>query len=280
MKYCPSCLNQYTDLTLKFCLQDGTPLSEMPQKPQSTIDTVAFSRPVTAENFLPTTDIQIEHPQQNRTQPIRYAEPVSAPKRSRKVLIAAAVIFPLMALSVAGLVVGSYLLGERSTVRSEHQNAASDNEQPPAEPTPAVPETMRTDDQSAGKGEDEARTDIAALVEQWKTLTEGRDAEKLARMYAEKADHLGKDATQAEIRSTLQKKFDAYSDIDLDITNLSIALDGEGNSATALFDNEWDYEASPKLSSGKAHMKLQFQRSGGEWKIVSERLLKTYYEES
>jgi hypothetical protein len=39
MKYCPNCQTTYTDETLKFCLQDGTPLVESVDSP---MDTVSF----------------------------------------------------------------------------------------------------------------------------------------------------------------------------------------------------------------------------------------------
>src|SRR5688572_29288323 len=99
MKYCPSCLNQYTDLTLKFCLQDGTPLSAMPERKQSTIDTVAFSQPVTAASFLQTSDFRIEQPPQNRTQQNIKPDAVPKAKRTSKALVALAVIVPVLTLS-------------------------------------------------------------------------------------------------------------------------------------------------------------------------------------
>src|SRR5688572_2842855 len=114
MKYCPSCLNQYTDPTLKFCLQDGTPLSAMPEKKQSTIDTVAFSQPVTAASFLPnTSDFKMEQPPQNRTQQNIRPDSVPKAKRSSKALVALAVVVPVLTLSVAGVASGWFLLKDR-----------------------------------------------------------------------------------------------------------------------------------------------------------------------
>lgn len=282
MKYCPSCLNQYTDLTLKFCLQDGTPLAAMPEKKQSTIDTVAFSQPVTAASFLPTSDFRVEQPQ-NRTQQNIRPESVMTAKRSNKALIALAVVIPVLTLSVAGVASGWYLLKDRLSAMSE-QNKAQQDDQVAADPVPAasvIPETVKATDPPASTDAESVKAEIANIVEQWKALTENRNADKLSQMYGEKVDYLGKSGTTpSEIRAALQKTFDAYSDIDMEITNLSIAVDPESEAATAIFDNEWDYEASPTLSSGKAHMKLHFQRSGAEWKIVSERQLKIYYKEN
>jgi ketosteroid isomerase-like protein len=282
MKYCPSCLNQYTDLTLKFCLQDGTPLSAMPERKQSTIDTVAFSQPVTAASFLPTSDFRIEQPPQNRTQQNIKPDAVPKAKRTSKALVALAVIVPVLTLSGAGVASGWFLLKDRLNTMSEQKDARQDDQAPSA-PVPvasAVPETIKANDPASTDAEP-IKAEITNAVEQWKDLTEGHNAEKLSQMYGEKVDYLGTTGvSNAEIRATVQKLFDAYSDIDLQISNLSVAVDSEGQAATAIFDNEWDYEASPKLSSGKAHTKLHFQRSGSDWKIVSERQLKIYYKEN
>ena len=282
MKYCPSCLNQYTDLTLKFCLQDGTPLSAMPERKQSTIDTVAFSQPVTAASFLPTSDFRIEQPPQNRTQQNIKPDAVPKAKRTSKALVALAVIVPVLTLSGAGVASGWFLLKDRLNTMSEQKDARQDDQAASA-PVPvasAVPETIKANDPASTDAE-AIKAEITNAVEQWKDLTEGHNAEKLSQMYGEKVDYLGTTGvSNAEIRATVQKLFDAYSDIDLQISNLSVAVDSEGQAATAIFDNEWDYEASPKLSSGKAHTKLHFQRSGSDWKIVSERQLKIYYKEN
>ncbi|MEQ1763163.1 MAG: nuclear transport factor 2 family protein [Pyrinomonadaceae bacterium] len=284
MKYCPSCLNQYTDLTLKFCLQDGTPLSVMPQKPpqkQSTIDTVAFSQPITETSFLPTTGFRVE--QQNRTQHNVRPEAVKTAKRSNRALVALAVIVPVATLSVAGIGSGWYLLKDRLAAMLE-QKETQQEDQMSAAPVPAasaVPETMKVNDPPVSTDAEAVRAEIANLVEQWKDLTEGHNAEELSQMYGEKVDYLGKSGTTtAEVRSSLQKIFDEYNEIDVNITNMSVAVDAEGTAATALFDNEWDYEANPKLASGKAHTKLHFQRADSDWKIVSERQLKIYYKEN
>ena len=282
MKYCPSCLNQYTDLTLKFCLQDGTPLSAMPERKQSTIDTVAFSQPVTAASFLPTSDFRIEQPPQNRTQQNIKPDAVPKAKRTSKALVALAVIVPVLTLSGAGVASGWFLLKDRLNAMSEKTEASQDDQAASA-PVPvasAVPETIKANDPASTDAE-AIKAEITNALEQWKDLTEGHNAEKLSQMYGEKVDYLGTTGvSNAEIRATVQKLFDAYSDIDLQISNLSVAVDSEGQAATAIFDNEWDYEASPKLSSGKAHTKLHFQRAGSDWKIVSERQLKIYYKEN
>lgn len=287
MKYCPYCLNQYSDLMLSFCLQDGTPLGMMPVK-QSNIDTVAFSRPVTVQNILPTSDFRLDQPPRNQTQQYSQPDPAATgrAKKSRKGLIALAIVVPVVMLATAG--------GGAAWIYFEKQKRASAQEtatvaaaekettdKPPEQP--AVPETLKSQSsETNAKIDVEAiKKEVAGVVESWKDYTEGHNAAKLGAMYGEKVDYLGKPGVSGgEIRAEMQKTFDAFSEIGITISNLTVAVDSEGTSATAVFDKEWTYEARPKLSEGKAHIKLHFQKLGGEWKIVTERQLKVYYNEN
>lgn len=286
MKYCPSCLNQYTDLTLKFCLQDGTPLSAAPQK-QSTIDTVAFSHPVTVQKMTPTADLRIEQPVYNRTQQNFRPEPEK--KKSSKGLIAVAIIFPILTLGVVGGGAGwIYFSRQQAAAQKQETDVAAAENATSAEPAqikPPVPETLKPEeaksDETPPVDAEAVKGEIKNLVERWKDLTEGHNAEKLSEMYGEKVEYMGKaGVSSSEIKSNLQKTFDAYSEIDIEITNMMVAVDAQGSSATALFDKEWSYEANPKLTEGKAHTKLHLQRAGKDWKIVTEKQLKVYYVEN
>ena len=71
MKNCPQCGTQYSDLTLSFCLQDGTPLVDAPQAdaPTAVLDeeeTVAARRdvvriPVGDPNSVASNQSQVTH---------------------------------------------------------------------------------------------------------------------------------------------------------------------------------------------------------------------------
>src|SRR5262245_54648085 len=88
MKRCPKCNSQYSDATLSFCLQDGTPLVDVKQ---SSVDTVAFARPVTAEKIAKTEDfshlvLPKEEPQAKEPPPQRnyQFDPFPQPRRPQK----------------------------------------------------------------------------------------------------------------------------------------------------------------------------------------------------
>src|SRR5260221_11788094 len=100
-------------------------------------------------------------------------------------------------------------------------------------------------------------------------------------MYGKKVDYFEKQGiAKREVKVKIQKIFDEYSEIDLEITNVEVAVDAQGDAATAVFDKEWSYEAKPKLTEGKAHTKLHFRKVGAAWKIVAEEYLKIYDTES
>lgn len=250
---------------------------------QSSIDTVAFSQPVTAQNILPTQDLRVAAPATNQTQQnVRIVPQVR--RSSSKGLIAVAVIFPILFLMAAGGGgVWLYVSSKRNAVNEERHASTAIEEKKPDQTKADLtePRTETPAQASENVDADAAKREVADLVEHWKDLTEGHNAEKLSKLYGEKVDYLGESGVSAEaIKAELQKKFDAYSEIDIEITNLTVAVDSEVTAATALFDEEWSYVASPKLSEGKAHMKLHLQKAGKDWKIVTEKQLKVYYTEN
>lgn len=206
-------------------------------------------------------------------------------KSSRKLLVAAAVVIPLVITGITGSVAGWMYLSSQQTrsdlVSTDNDGLTTDQPETASQITHAPPEVIKASDTvpASHTPDNEAiKSEIANLIEKWKDLTEGRNAEKLVQMYGEKVDYHGTEGTTVEqIKSELNKTFDAFSDIDIEISNLIIAVDAEGATATALFDKEWSHEAPPKLAEGKAHFKMHLQRTGSDWKIVTEKQLKVYF---
>src|SRR5262245_26363665 len=129
MKRCPKCNSQYSDATLSFCLQDGTPLVEVKQ---SSVDTISFRQPVTAEKIFNTQELQavaapVSEPTRSyATQPPpNYAPqplPHVKPRKSRAGLIIALVVVPLLLVVTASGVAGWWYL-ERQKQMSEDKTA-------------------------------------------------------------------------------------------------------------------------------------------------------------
>ena len=288
MKCCPKCSSQYSDPTLSFCLQDGTPL--VAQK-QSSVDTVSFSlNPLTSEKIFPTQELPAAP--QFQTEACRTHEfapqPVVMPRRkSRAGLIAASILIPLF-LIVAVIGTAGLVFVETREHQAEEKKAIEVSDE-------RIETTKATDTSANDPGIDPNRSvkpdsaetvpanieavrkEITEIVNAWKDAAESRKASEYSAMYGEKVDYFDKQGVaQSEVRAEIQKIFDEYNEIDLEITNLEVAVDAAGDAATAVFDKEWSYEAKPKLTEGKAHTKLHFRKVGTAWKIVAEEYLKIY----
>jgi hypothetical protein len=119
------------------------------------------------------------------------------------------------------------------------------------------------------------------MLDDWKGDRETCNFDDYTSKYGERVEYSGRHGvTPPEISNDLRKICDAYSTIEINIDNMVIAVGAEHEAATAIFDKEWRYEASPKVAQGKVHMELHFRRVGDAWKIVGEENLKTYYSKS
>lgn len=301
MKYCPVCRSQYSDVTLRFCLQDGTVLQVSGEAKQSTIDTVSFSDPITADNILKTEELNLFAPpnEQGKTQKWNPAPPKSALRRepeikksksSAKILLAVFSAVLMIAAVGAG---GWFYLKNQTDSSVQVTNPANSAIPEIAAQTPPANNSSKAvldelsepsdsnSEPSSTSGSEDAKKEIADAVERWRQSIEARKVPDYLSKYAEKADYFDKPAaTAAEIRTEAQKMFDTYSDIDINLSNVRVAVDPGGTQATAVFDKEWSYQTQKDLLEGKARTKLRFQKNGKEWKITAEKYQKIYYMEN
>jgi len=299
MKHCPVCRSQYTDLTLRFCLQDGATLEDDAETRQSTIDTVAFSQPLTAQNILKTEELNLYAPKKesNKTRAWRPEPPKSAlreeakkPKSTSSSKIRLLVLPALLVL--AGGVAGGWFYLQNQNNQTAAQTVkpanlstpeAARSDQPAANTaSKAVLDDLSAETDSPNEtGADDSKKEVAQTIELWKKAAEARNLPDYLSRYAEKVDYFDKTgASLADVRAEAQKTFGAYSEIEITLTNLRVAVDEGGTQATAVFDKEWSYETDKDLTDGKAHVKLRFQKIGADWKIVSEKYQKIYYMEN
>lgn len=298
MKYCPACRSQYSDPTLRFCLQDGMILNVSEAK-QSTIDTISFNDSATVNNILRTEEMNLFSPRSNlsevRTPPPEPAllpEPeIKKSKSSPMVLLA---VFPAL-LVIAGLGFGGWFyLKSQNKPAMESNNPADTSTPEIAQKSPPANNsaskvieddmTRQTNSNSetfVSSGSEDVKKEITEIIDSWKKAAEARKLPDYLSRYAEKVDYFDKTgASSAEIRTEAQKMFDTYNKIEIDLSNVLVAVNTDGSQATAIFDKEWSYETDKDLLEGKAHTKLQFQKNGKEWKIISEKYEKIYYKEN
>lgn len=297
MKFCPACRSQYTDATLRFCLQDGAILQDEEVK-QSAVETVAFSQPVTAGNILKTEELNLYAPKKDaeKTRAWRPDPPKSALRReeakntksSGKIWLA---VFGVLLVVAAGAGFGGWLYLQNQNKRAAESVKPADDSSPEiAQNTPAannsssnvvLDELNGQTNSNSSSGAEDVKREIAAIIELWKKSAEAKKLPDFLSRYAEKVDYFDKSgASLADVRADAQKIFDAYSEIEITLTNLRVAVDADGTQATAVFDKEWSYETDKDLLESKAHTKLRFQKIGGEWKITGEKYQKIYYMEN
>ena len=105
MKQCPECNRVYDDETLKYCLDDGTPLVYGPAEPKTAI--------LESENFRSERPTQLLDPPKATAEP----SPLNATQgEKRNWLIAGAVGLVLVAAIGVG---GYWLYGDRDRSRSQ-----------------------------------------------------------------------------------------------------------------------------------------------------------------
>lgn len=276
MKSCPACYTQYTDDTLKYCLQDGTPLTDLPRANDPTVslgETETLVRPRTGEGDL-------------ATQPDVFAttpSPVVTPPASRSNTILVVIATVLVMFTVLGAIgIAAFLyLKDRGTASSNQ--AAVNNARTPAptrnaaesnsnankavSPTPAAsssPELSRA-----------TREEVADQIDAWILSTEDMDLDGLMNYYGDRVDYYAsKGANKAQIRADKVRAFSLFDTIDMDVSNVSLeSMSGSRISAT--FDKAWNFEGE-RVSRGKVRQQLIFENVGGRWLIVSERDLKVY----
>ncbi|MBK9155259.1 MAG: hypothetical protein IPM25_13750 [Chloracidobacterium sp.] len=295
MKSCPKCLYQYSDDSLNFCLEDGTPLAAYMVGEAPTVSRSGRE----AETFV--------RPGHGQTGPAA-GEFADGPRRRSPLLpmAAAALVSGIaVALIAGGIGAWLYMTGpdpeDPSAQINEGPNGVnSPNGQGPntVASTPAATSPMQTPvpapttrptDLPAGTpipstplpppaiDRGQAVQAVSSSVISWKSQAESRDLDSYMQNYAPTVHYYRKPgSSKAFVRSDKLRAFRTYNSMSIRITNMSVDVAASGGTATAVFDKEWVFTGSSR-SSGKVRQQLKFQNSGGRWLITSERDIRVYY---
>lgn len=277
MMICPHCSARYDDDTLRFCLEDGTPLVA---GPVAGAPTVAFG------------DIETVVSPRDRSGPTwdtgrvsQFAPPPQPPVRKSGTGLAVllTVLGMLVIFGIVGAGAWMYLKdrrGERNTNSSltsvSTTNSATPNSKPNTRITPS-PTANSWSGTPSGASDEEVKKEVAKTIYTWKSMAESHDVDSYMGNYAETVDYyLKKGASREFVRDSKEKAFDTFDSISIDITNLSVTPGPADGEASAEFDKEWVFDGS-RRSTGKVRQQMQFKRVNGEWLITAERDLKVYY---
>jgi hypothetical protein len=272
MRYCPACGTQYTDDTLRFCLQDGSQL----------VDSLEADPPTVAFDETPTV-LRQRNPAAVTRSDFRQDPVETAPERR-------SIFVPLLIAGITGAVLfvaGAiatwvFLSGGREAMADNSANVNAKTPAPPkfSVPTPS-PRTSVTASPAPTSSASEidiehARRDISQVIERWRSDTENLNLNSYMENYARTVDYYNRrGASRTDVRNDKARAFDIYDSIRMNLDDIRITVDQAGNVATAEFDKEWDFQGA-RNSSGRVRSQLRFRRDGERWLIVGERDLKVY----
>lgn len=308
MKYCPNCQTTYADDTLRFCLKDGTPLSQVSEESLDA-PTVAFDDSETIVSRKPPQQVvRINVPEtqpqnwQETEQPAfteqtRIVTPIEAEKSKTATTVLATILGMLAVFGIIGAGAWFLLKSRRTEVTAVNVNTAPVNRplnsnsvntqiintnvntptptpSPSPTATPVLKPMLKPEELKA------VTNDVKDAVEDWKNSSENLDIDGNLNQYADTVDYYVAGKTnRARVRADKQRAFEQYDSINFNISNMKVTPDASGEKAVAVFDKEWRFEGDEKYSSGKVQQQLTFGKIGGRWLITSEKDLKTYYVE-
>ncbi len=265
MKTCPTCQSQFTDDTLSFCLQDGTPLV-----PNGSAVTVSFSEHETLVAARPTNPPI--HGFERRT------EQIVAPTRSR-FLIFAVVFLSIVLLAFVGVGIWILYTGGSPYSRSNPMLANANTDRPtlPAKRTDApsnkTSNTAATPNATTSTPDAaKIKTEISARIESWRGAIEAVDLDSFMDNYADDVDYYNGRRSISSVRDDKQRAFVKFDTMKMKITDLTVTPGPGDSRATAVFDKEWEFtNAAGDRNSGKVRQQLSFEKIDGKWLITLEK---------
>ena len=276
MRYCPACGTQYTDDTLRFCLQDGSTLAVTGEGTSKNV--VLDETPTITRQRTPAAPTRSD---------VRYDTGDTLPKRRSMFVPFLLAGITGTVLFVAGAVATwIFLSGSGDEHRDNTANVNVRTSTSPANinvsvPTPN-PRTSVTQSptplQSLPERDvEKARLEVSQVIEQWRADTEGLNLNSYMENYARTVDYYNRrGASRDDIRNDKARAFGTYDSIRMDISEMNLSIEGSGGAATAEFDKEWEFRGT-RSSSGKVRSQLRLRREDGRWLIVGERDVRVYY---
>ena len=300
MKTCPSCHTQYTDDTLRFCLQDGSPLDTAPATQQPTVSFAGQELETAARVNTPLRDSEVTRGKKDSE--VTHVASLQPKPASSKTALAVAVtaVAMLLFFGVAGIGAWIYFKGVGTDIaKNDNNGSGNQNPFPPrninsnglitpaptAVPSPTAtavsnnnpPVWIQTPTPATQIDKQAASREVSQQIYSWKSLAESGDLNSYMRKYAGTVDYYRKRGASVEfIRADKQRAFNMFSSMSVSITDMNVTVDDSGERASAVFDKEWVFQGA-RRSTGKVRQQMQFRKINGQWLITAERDLKVYY---
>lgn len=299
MKSCPICKTRYTDDTLQFCLQDGTPLvsQEVTETP-----TVVLGETPTVVSPRSPDKISFNLENQSKTDYTTkedYAQPEEnyiQPEKKSNIfkIVALTVLTMFLLLSAIGAGAWFYFnSGEKKIAQNTNtvKNTKTATKQTPETnksenietntnditETPTPPPTA-TPEQTPEINVGQVKKEVTQTLNSWTSAAEALNENQYISFYADRLDYYNRKGVSIDfVRKDKVRALSPYDDVKFNISNLSVTTNDNGDIATAVFDKQWVFEGEEKYSEGKVQSQVKFKQFGGKWKIISEKDLKVYY---
>ena len=300
MKYCPSCQTEYADDTLKFCLQDGTRLTDGAPG----YSTVAFGEPETVVRPNAGEKMRFDIgnsgaenvPTRQNTQTSSFQPEPKSSNTALTILLTALGMLVIFGLVGAGAWL--YFRKDQSGITQNTNNSTNSanqtfdndlakNSNAKKSPTPKTAANASVSNvfpNSANSAtpptidSEQVKKEVSASLDNWKSQSESRNLNAYMASYADTVDYYKKSgASNSFVRNDKQRAFDKFDTIRVNLSNLSVTPDASGERATVTLDKEWQFSGAESSSSGKVRQQLSLRKIGGKWLITAEKDLKVYY---
>jgi ketosteroid isomerase-like protein len=317
MKYCPNCRSSYADDTLKFCLQDGTPLvgqtdssTELPtvvfgdetEQFKGEEVTEQFKTNQATERFTTNKDfnqMRVDLPETRQhsweqSRETQIASHITPPQKSNTlVAVLGTALVMLIIFGAIGIGAWFYFSKPETEVAKNTNNQSNSGNKPGVKensneklPMPTATTKDSTPKPTPSSEEtptstfnpDEVKKEVSDVIYSWKSASESLNLEAHISKYADTVDYFNKSKVNRNfIKSDRQKAYNKYQYIKIDLSNMSVTPDSTGENATAVFDKAWRFENDEKTSEGKVRSQLKLSKINGQWKITGEKDLKVYF---
>lgn len=124
-----------------------------------------------------------------------------------------------------------------------------------------------------------SESEIRNVLDGWTAAARSHDLDAQMTYYAETLDvyYARQGAVSKDsVRQNRARAFEKYTSLDVNISNVSIAIDKTGETATATFDKTWNFSGE-KSFSGSVRQMVWLTRTSGQWLITGEKDLKVNY---
>ena len=142
---------------------------------------------------------------------------------------------------------------------------------PPVETAPTAAVKPEID---AADGDD--RTQLNSSLGRWISATNERDVEQQMNYYAPRVDayYRARNASPELVRAEKKRVFERADAIDIQTGEPEIKVSRDGQRATMRFRKKYAIREGEKNRRGEVMQELQWVKTDGDWKIVSERDVK------